>query len=118
MEDRDFVFAKRLKEERQALELSQDDVARKLGIKRSTYAHYETGVAFPDLRRLATLATLLDVSADYLLGNTDIKTRPTFVDGTARLVNISREQAEKLIASYLQADDHTRQAIDLLIRSK
>ncbi|NLW90883.1 MAG: helix-turn-helix transcriptional regulator [Syntrophomonadaceae bacterium] len=49
--------------------LSQSDLARLLGIGRSTIASYESGARSPDYKTLLQLATCFNVSVDYLLGN-------------------------------------------------
>lgn len=49
--------------------LSQSDLARLLGIGRSTIAGYECGARRPDHKTLLQLAACFNVSVDYLLGN-------------------------------------------------
>lgn len=56
-----------MKLQRQRLGLSQEDVARELGVDRSTVAGWETGRAYPDPRRLPLLAALLETTTDKLL---------------------------------------------------
>lgn len=58
----------RLKELRLKNNLLQKDVAEKLGINRTTYVKYETGVTEPDFRTLVLLAELFGTTTDYLLG--------------------------------------------------
>lgn len=48
--------------------LSQQEVADKLGIDRTTYVKYESGSSKP-VRKLSELAALFGVTTDYLLGN-------------------------------------------------
>jgi transcriptional regulator with XRE-family HTH domain len=56
-----------MKLQRQRLGLTQEDVARELGVDRSTVAGWETGRAYPDPRLLAPLAALLETTTDRLL---------------------------------------------------
>ena len=63
----------RLSEIRNEFGYSQSEVAKHLGITRQAYGHYETGVREPDNTTIIKLAKFYDVSADYLLGITDIK---------------------------------------------
>jgi transcriptional regulator with XRE-family HTH domain len=58
----------RLKEARKAAGLTQEDVAKRLGISKSTYCCYETGRHSPDPNALVILCKAFNVSADYLLG--------------------------------------------------
>lgn len=48
--------------------LSQDQLARMIGVNKSTIAHYEGGLKLPSLPKLIALARTLKVSTDYLLG--------------------------------------------------
>lgn len=66
-------FAKRLRALRNARNLTQQEVANRLGIHRSTYAKYETGDNEPDHETLQRLADFFDVSVDYLLGHSEGK---------------------------------------------
>ncbi len=63
----------RLKQLRQEKGLYQKDVAAYLGVDRTTYVKYETGVSEPTQETLKALADYFDVSIDYLLGRTDEK---------------------------------------------
>ena len=56
-----------MKLQRQRLGLRQEDVAKELGVDRSTVAGWETSRSYPDPRRLASLASLLQTTTDRLL---------------------------------------------------
>ena len=62
---------KRLTELRKKAELTQEEIAQKLNIKRQTYGAYERGVSLPDSNTLKEIATILGCTTDYLLGLTD-----------------------------------------------
>lgn len=51
--------------------VTQDDVARLLGVSRTAVTYWESGTKRPDLVNLVKLADLYNVSLDYLLGRTD-----------------------------------------------
>lgn len=57
----------RLREERIAQNLTQEDMAKKLGITRQAYGNYETGKRDVDSQTLVNLVKILNVSSDYLL---------------------------------------------------
>lgn len=58
-----------LKREREKKGLLQKDVAKYLGIDRTTYVKYERGQSEPSFEILLKLAKYFSVSVDYLLGN-------------------------------------------------
>lgn len=59
---------KRLKEERKNSGLTQEQMAKLLGIRQPSYIRYENGSGEPSLATLVKLADILDISLDYLLG--------------------------------------------------
>ncbi len=64
-------FIVRLLEQRKANGLTQQQVAKYLGITQPSYIRYERGEAEPTLTNVVKLCELFDVSADYLLGRTE-----------------------------------------------
>ena len=62
------TYAYRLRELRKQNNLSQSEIAEKLGITASAYGFYEQGKTIPNAEVLNILADLYDVSTDYLLG--------------------------------------------------
>lgn len=65
------VFAKRLKELRKENLLSQNQVAKTLGITQQSYARYEADTSEPSFEMLVEISNLFEVSCDYLLGKTE-----------------------------------------------
>jgi len=65
-------FKDRLKIQRERLELTQDEMAKKLEVSRSTYSKWELGT-MPDPVILKKIASFFNVSTDYLLGYSDNK---------------------------------------------
>ena len=65
------MFPERLKQLRNSRELSQDALAKKIGIAQQTYGHWETGRTEPDHATLTCIADFFNVSVDYLLGRKD-----------------------------------------------
>ena len=58
---------------RKELNMSQAELAEKLGVSQQTISKYERGTREPDNETLAKLAEIFDCSIDYLLGKTDIR---------------------------------------------
>ena len=73
-------FGKRLKELRESRELTMDmvvyDVKNKYNIEftKGNLSRWENGINNPSLVYAAYLAKYYNVSLDYLIGNTDVKT--------------------------------------------
>ncbi|HZK57706.1 MAG TPA: helix-turn-helix transcriptional regulator [Clostridia bacterium] len=64
----------RIKQLRQEKGLKQDELAKEFGIAQQTISNYEKGIREPDITTLKNMADFFDVSLDYLLGKTDIRT--------------------------------------------
>lgn len=62
-------FSERLKKLRKDASFTQVDVASKLGISQQAYASWERGVKKPTQENLVKIAQILNVSVDYLVGN-------------------------------------------------
>lgn len=67
-------FAKILKKLRKEKNMRQEDLANELGYARTTIANYEQATRFPPINTLFEIADYFNVSLDYLLGRTKIKT--------------------------------------------
>ena len=65
------VFGKNLIELRKLNNMTQRQVAEKLGIAQPSYIRYENGKAEPSLENLVKIADIFDVSIDYLCGRKD-----------------------------------------------
>ena len=65
------MFGDKLRALRTQQEMTQTDVAKRLGITQASYNRYEKNLYEPDFDTLKKLAKLFHVSTDYLLGNDD-----------------------------------------------
>ena len=70
MEDK---IMNRLKDLREDNDLTQQNIAKKLGISQRGYSHYETGDNNIPINILIKLAYFYNTSIDYILGITNIK---------------------------------------------
>lgn len=87
------LLGARLKELRKQAHLTQQAVADRLRVDRTTYTKYENGRVCPDQQGLVALAELFGVSVDYLLGRDDEQTAPAVADaGDAPLVLSPQEK--------------------------
>ena len=76
---------KRLKETREHLRLSRQQLATQAGISTTALYYYEKGEQVPNAQILSRLSKELHVSTDYLLGNTDDPTPPTKIEDKVKL---------------------------------
>ena len=66
-------FAERLKTLRKQVKLTQAQIAEKLNISQQAYASWERGVKKPTQENLVKISQILNVTVDYLVGNSDEK---------------------------------------------
>ena len=62
------MIAEKIKELREANSMTQNEVAKRLGITRSSVNAWEMGISVPSTMYMVQLAQLFSVSADYILG--------------------------------------------------
>lgn len=62
------MIAEKIKSLREQQRKTQSDIARELGITRSSVNAWEMGISVPSTQYIVELASLFRVSTDYLLG--------------------------------------------------
>lgn len=85
----------RIKELRISQGLTQQEVANRLNIERTSYARYESGSREPDVATLIAMADLFQVSLDYLCGRTDTPYYVQSVQGGAVLTTQKEPPARR-----------------------
>lgn len=66
-----YDFGLRLKELRESKQLSQQEVAERLSVGRSTISGYERNTITPSVEQLVRMAVLYNTSLDYMMGIDD-----------------------------------------------
>lgn len=61
----------RISELRESKNMTQEELAKHLGITRASLSHYETSRREPDIETLNKIADFFQVSVDYLMGRTN-----------------------------------------------
>lgn len=89
------IFASQLRKTMEEKKETQTSLAEKTGLQRQTISLYVNGQSKPDTARLTLIAKALDVSADWLLGLTNIQT----VDSEIRRVCEYTGLSEKAVQS-------------------
>ncbi|MCL2574889.1 MAG: helix-turn-helix domain-containing protein [Defluviitaleaceae bacterium] len=96
------MLSQRIYELRKSKGLSQAELGGKLNFTQQTIAKWEKGVAEPNTESIIRLANFYGVTADYLLGLTDIQS-------TDDNLPSEKEQQEKLsIAEKLLVDNYRK----------
>lgn len=113
------MFSCRLKQLRENLNMTQDELAKKLNLTQSTIAYYENGRKMPTLENAIIMANLFNTSLDYLVGvsdckndenvkeNEDIYYLPTILGDTNNLSSESLKDL-KLFINFLKFKDKHR----------
>jgi len=107
------VLGIRLKELRKNYNMTQEDLAKYLGVGRPTIVGYETKGKQPSFEILDKIANLFNVSVDYLLGRTDIKDSSVLyvkennihneiIDEIKKLSPESQDELKKYIENYVE----------------
>ena len=100
-------FGDILKKLRQDKKITQEELAIKINSSRSNIANYENNNNMPSVEILERLAKIFDVSTDYLLGKTDIKSNKLDLteDDIAFIKNVKKlnETNKMLIENTIEA---------------
>ncbi len=64
-------YTDRIQWVRDCKNITQREMAEKLGIKQQQYARYEKGINIMPVTYLPKICKILNISADYILGFTD-----------------------------------------------
>lgn len=67
------TYRERIRDIREDLDLTQTEIAEKLGIRQTVYSRYERGENLLPITHLMALAEIYGTSTDYLLGLTDVR---------------------------------------------
>lgn len=103
------IVSERLKYLRISNEYTQDYIAMKMHIGRSTYTHWETGKYTPDLDKIIWLCDFYSVSADYILGRTDIVTNEA--NNTPKPSLSNEEENDKITNYYNRLNEENQDYI-------
>lgn len=68
------MFSYRLKQLREDLGITQDELAKMLNLTQSTIAYYENGRKMPTLENAIIITKLFNTSLDYLVGISNCRT--------------------------------------------
>lgn len=128
-------FNEKLRALRKEHNMTQDELAEKLGISRSAVGMYEQGRREPDFELLDNTAELFDVSIGYLIGNETKGSYPIHIEKTKldpegvknrttwyckriqRSMDVTAEEA-RILQAFRRADKDTKKAVKAVLRVK
>ena len=112
------TFSTRLKELRKEYKMTQQALSDKLGIVRTAIANYETNRTMPDPTTLDKLSQIFNVSIDYLMGKSNIRTLgQEVIQDVPHSFKTKKEQLsydefmETAKAFFMDASEEDREAI-------
>ena len=91
------LFPTRLRELRKEKGVSQQECADTLGVSKSTLGLWENGDTLPDARSLAQMAEYYGVSADYMLGVSEVKSPDVSTQKICELTGLTEQAVEMLM---------------------
>jgi transcriptional regulator with XRE-family HTH domain len=100
------TFGKRLGEVRKIKKMSQDELAKKLDVHGAVIGRYERDEVKPSIEVAAAIADALEVSLDYLVGNTDLLLEKSVVNKIVDIQKLGTEDKAHVFAmldAFLQS---------------
>ena len=104
-------LGRRIKNRRQALNLSQSDLAKQLSCTQAALSQYENGNREPGLNDLSNIARCLNTTTDYLLGLTSIASKEQNIKSMGDYLGLTEESIEKLHKLFIQYEVQTHEEI-------
>lgn len=110
------IFGSRLRDLRNKKDLSQQELSSDLGISKAALSYYENGQRVPDIDILLKIADYFNVSADYLLGRSEVMN----IDPDKQL-NVAcnytglTEKAVETLHSISKNDENIMQSVTFLL---
>lgn len=104
------MIAEKIKLLRESKGMTQTDIAKKLGITRSSVNAWEMGISIPSTQYIVELALLFNVSSDYILGIP--KTSSINIEGLS-------EKEVSVIAGMIEClkENHKKESITSFLKS-
>lgn len=110
----------KLRKARQGMKLTQEDVAKKIGVDYSTVSKWESNSSSPSIEKLRALALMLEISMVYLIDEdadriptTDTKLAESYIE-YGYLRDIESMSLEDIIERYnikIEGQDATKEEI-------
>ena len=88
------MLSQRLKNARNKMKLTQEELAKKVNTTKGTISNYENGHSTPSNEMLVLLSDALEITTDYLLGKTTDMNTNSKVTVAGQEINLSEEELQ------------------------
>lgn len=96
------MLSERIKELRKANNLTQADLAERIGVSLGAVKHWEQGKGEPNANALISMAVLFNVSTDYLVGRSPIASLIIEDESTQRILEVVNSLPEAHRVALMQ----------------
>jgi len=93
------LFGKRVLEARKGLKMSQEELAKKLGIHAPLIGRYERDEVKPSIEVASNIANALNISLDYLVGTTDLELEKSILDKIIAIQTLNKEDKKQILTT-------------------
>ena len=90
------IYCQRISELRFAKQITLDELSEKTGIPKPTISAWIKGKYTPNIKGLSEIAKALNVSVDYLIGNTDVKPLNIKLQAISKYTGLSERSINNL----------------------
>lgn len=94
------ILGNRIKKEREKLDLTREDLAKKIGVSYSAIAMYEQGHREPSNALIIKMCELFGCSVDYLIGATAIRNPKEDLEKDLIKLHLTKQELESAIDIY------------------
>lgn len=93
------TFGERLTQVRKKKNLSQAEVGKRIGINGDAYGRYERNEVKPTIEMAVKISQALEVSLDYLTGNSDIELDKATLDRVQEVTKLSDKDKDYIFVT-------------------
>lgn len=96
-------------------DMTIEEFAKKIGLSRATTGFYISGSRLPDALRLRQIAEKCNVSADWLLGLSNVRATDPDIRAFSEITGLSENSATTLSNLHQWGFNETQETIDILL---
>lgn len=93
------TFGERLTQVRKRKDLSQAEVGKKIGINGDAYGRYERNEVKPTIEMAVKIAQALEVSLDFLTGNSDVELDKATLDRVQEVTKLTEKDKDYIFVT-------------------